>query len=330
MRNIIKSVFMFAAVCFVLSGCTEVQLASHVFKKVAPPPKSQGTFKVGNPYRINGKKYYPQENYDLVETGIASWYGPNFHGKQTANGEIYDMNELTAAHRTLQMPSLVRVTNLENGRSLVVRVNDRGPYSKGRVIDLSKRSAEILGFKNQGTAKVKLQVLKQESLKVAELAKRGQSTNGFELAVNRNEPLPESQTRSVNATMQTPVQTAPQQAPARVQTAAVEPVTSEPLQSVLPGHMKSGNFYPDPIVTEMPVVKTDIFVQAGSFSNKENAMRYAAKLSRHGAVDVYPANIDGKQYFRVRFGPVSDVSAADSLLANLDANGIVNTMIVVD
>ncbi|MCB1556744.1 MAG: septal ring lytic transglycosylase RlpA family protein, partial [Alphaproteobacteria bacterium] len=119
--------FFLFAVAGILSGCTEVTLASHVAKRMNPPPPSSGTFKVGNPYKIEGKTYVPQENYSLVETGIASWYGPQFHGKQTANGEVFDMEELTAAHRTLQMPSLVRVTNLENGRSLIVRVNDRGP-----------------------------------------------------------------------------------------------------------------------------------------------------------------------------------------------------------
>ncbi len=129
-----------------------------------------GKYKVGRPYRIDGIWYYPKVDYDYVETGIASWYGPGFHGKKTANGEIYDQDALTAAHRTLPMPSLVRVTNLQNGRSLVVRLNDRGPFKRGRIIDLSKRSADLLGFTRQGTAKVRVEILEEESRTLAAVA----------------------------------------------------------------------------------------------------------------------------------------------------------------
>jgi rare lipoprotein A len=123
--------FGLLALLVFLGGCSEVELISHVAKTTMPPVRGQGTFKVGNPYKVEGRTYYPAETYDYEETGIASWYGNEFKGKRTANGEIFDPNELTAAHRTLQMPSLVRVTNLDNGRSLIVRVNDRGPYSAG-------------------------------------------------------------------------------------------------------------------------------------------------------------------------------------------------------
>ncbi len=123
-----------------------------------PVPKG---VKVGNPYVINGKTYYPayDDTYDKI--GTASWYGPGFHGKRTANGEIYDQNALTAAHPTLPMPSIVRVTNLENGKSLIVRINDRGPFKANRIIDMSKKSAQELGFK--GLAKVRVQFLKPET-----------------------------------------------------------------------------------------------------------------------------------------------------------------------
>jgi rare lipoprotein A len=112
------------ALCLTLAlgACAEVELASHVAKSTP----SQGSFKVGNPYKVEGQWYNPTETYEMTQTGIASWYGPGFHGKKTANGEIYNMNELTAAHKTLQLPSLVRVTNLDNGKSVIVRVNDRG------------------------------------------------------------------------------------------------------------------------------------------------------------------------------------------------------------
>ena len=125
------------------------------------PPK--GTYKIGDPYQIGSAWYYPSVNYDYDETGIASWYGAKFHGRPTANGEIYDMNGLSAAHRTLPLPSIVRVTNLDNGRSLVLRVNDRGPFARGRIVDASRRSAQLLGFERAGTAKVRVQILARES-----------------------------------------------------------------------------------------------------------------------------------------------------------------------
>ena len=117
-------------------------------------PFSGGEYKIGEPYQIEGRTFYPEESFDYTERGVASWYGPNFHKKKTANGEVFDMNLLTAAHKTLQLPSLVRVTNIENNRSLILRVNDRGPFVKNRIIDVSKKAASILGFQKKGTANV--------------------------------------------------------------------------------------------------------------------------------------------------------------------------------
>lgn len=131
-------------------------------------------YKVGTPYEVAGQWYYPAEDYGYREEGIASWYGPGFHGKRTANGEIYDMNALTAAHKTLPMPSIVRVTSLENGRSLKVRINDRGPFVDGRIIDLSRRSAQLLGMELQGTARVMVEVIPDESMTMKNIA-MGQS-----------------------------------------------------------------------------------------------------------------------------------------------------------
>ena len=122
-----------------------------------------GIYKVGNPYQIAGRWYYPKEDYNYSETGMASWYGEDFNGKMTANGERYNMNTLTAAHRTLPLPCIVKVTNLQNGRSIIARVNDRGPYVKDRIIDLSKHGAQLLGYMGQGTTKVKVEILAKES-----------------------------------------------------------------------------------------------------------------------------------------------------------------------
>lgn len=112
--------------------------------------------KIGKPYQINGQWYYPQMVDHYREIGVASWYGVPFHGRKTANGETYNMHGMTAAHPTLPLPSLARVTNLKNGRSIVVRVNDRGPFAKQRIIDLSRRAAWELGFKDQGTTDVEV------------------------------------------------------------------------------------------------------------------------------------------------------------------------------
>lgn len=117
----------------------------------------RGTYKLGNPYTVAGRTYVPRNDPNYDRTGTASWYGDDFHGRLTANGEVFDMNRLTAAHPTLPLPSLVRVTNVENGRSLVVRVNDRGPFLHNRIIDLSRASAKTLGFQHQGTARVRVQ-----------------------------------------------------------------------------------------------------------------------------------------------------------------------------
>ena len=132
-----------------LGGC-----ASH--HAAGPNTAGRGMYKVGAPYTIDGVTYTPQEEFDHVETGVASWYGPGFHGKYTANGEVYDQSEHTAAHRTLQMPSVVRVTNLDTGRSTTVRINDRGPYARNRVLDLSRAAAEDLGIMRNGTARVRI------------------------------------------------------------------------------------------------------------------------------------------------------------------------------
>lgn len=185
--NALHRFFKFALPVFgvlSLTGCAESQLMSHWAKKVNWPGQEEnaGTYKIGKPYRVGSVWYYPTEDFRMTETGIASWYGPDFHGKRTANGERYDQHELTAAHRTLQMPSLVRVTNLENGRSVVVRINDRGPFAHGRIIDVSKRAAELLGFIGKGTARVRLEVLTRESKQMSEAAKRGMDTSRLTMA----------------------------------------------------------------------------------------------------------------------------------------------------
>jgi rare lipoprotein A len=120
-------------------------------------PKGGGSYRVGQPYTINGQTYRPSENPAYRSEGIASWYGPDFHGRLTANGEVFDMHAISAAHPTMPMPSYARVTNLDNGRSIIVRVNDRGPYARNRIIDVSIGAANALGFYGEGLARVRVE-----------------------------------------------------------------------------------------------------------------------------------------------------------------------------
>src|SRR5471032_3129803 len=156
MRLAVRPAFAAAAVLLAASCSTAPKRPPPPEDHTVTIPPNAGVYKVGQPYQVDNVWYYPREQPDYDETGIASWYGPTFYGHHTANGERYDANGLTAAHRTLPMPVNVRVTNLDNGKSLIVRVNDRGPFTKGRIIDLSERAATLLGYKAQGTARVRV------------------------------------------------------------------------------------------------------------------------------------------------------------------------------
>ena len=133
-----------------VAASPRVTVAKHV-------RRGGGYYMVGKPYEVKGKWYRPREDPGYTVTGLASWYGPNFHGRKTANGEIFDQYALSAAHPTMPLPSYARVTNLENGSSLIVRVNDRGPFAHNRVIDLSARAAKMLGYTKKGVARVRVQ-----------------------------------------------------------------------------------------------------------------------------------------------------------------------------
>jgi rare lipoprotein A len=156
--------------CLVLANCASsgkfagrvdpkygVSSSPRVVAYGEPVPKGGGTYRVGKPYTVGGRVYVPEEDVNYHEEGTASWYGDDFHGRLTANGEVFDMDSLTAAHPTLPMPCYARVTNLSNGKSLIVRVNDRGPYHGNRLIDVSNKAAELLDFKGNGVAHVRVE-----------------------------------------------------------------------------------------------------------------------------------------------------------------------------
>jgi len=168
--SLIARAAIVAGACFILANCASSgKFASRVDPKYGvsssprvvafgePVPKGGGTYRVGKPYTVAGRVYVPEEDTEYREEGLASWYGNDFHGRLTANGEVFDMASLTAAHPTLPMPCYARVTNLSNGKSLIVRVNDRGPYHGNRLIDVSNKAAELLEFKANGIARVRVE-----------------------------------------------------------------------------------------------------------------------------------------------------------------------------
>lgn len=282
------------------------------------PPRSQNSFKVGNPYQISGKWYTPRESYSYDETGIASWYGDQFHGKRTANGEIFDKNALTAAHPTLQMPSLVRVTNLETGRSAVLRVNDRGPFSKSRLIDVSHSAARVLGFEGQGTARVRIQVLDRESRILAEAARQGHPPN-VQMAMAfgpSSVKVDEDTIRVASADSSTSIHT-------RVEESEIPP----PPKTVTKADIEDLNKH---LFRKYPVSPTAIYVQVGAFSNINNAEALKQKLEPIGQTRIFQTTVNGQPFNRVRVGPVQQVDKADALLRRVMAAGYPGARIVVD
>jgi rare lipoprotein A len=275
-------------------------------------PKSAGVYKVGTPYQIDNIWYYPREQPDYDETGIASWYGPTFYGKRTANGEIYDGDKLTAAHRTLPMPVNVRVTNLENGKTITVRVNDRGPYARGRIIDLSRHAAELLDMTQTGTARVRVTYLGRADL-----------DNGA--------PAEETPVEIANALPAAPS--------GKVDTAALgiipgtaaapAPVTpSMPHAAPVSPKVLADN-QPDGKVTKVPVpASTHLYVQVGAFSKLQNAVTLLSRLG--GNLRISTLQRGGQTLYRVRTSPLASIADADAELARITRAGANDAQIVVD
>lgn len=315
-----QALLLFCALATVLAGCTESKVLVDQAKVITNPGPAKPTpYKIGKPYQVGGIWYYPKADYEYNETGIASWYGPGFDGKRTANGEIFDTNGLTAAHKTLPMPSMVRVTNLENGRSIAVRVNDRGPFSAGRVIDLSRRGAQLLGFIEKGTARVRVEIMAEDSqILAAAASKQGgdslppppKAAPAGQVTAGGLEPL-EGTKVSPGAQGQAQAETAP--------AAGAQPVGG---QMVLP--------QPDGKVTQLAVKPTNIYIQAGAFLRQANANQLTGQLKKFGPVRVSPVNVGAQRYYRVRVGPIASVQQADQTLKQMIASGHPESRIVVD
>jgi rare lipoprotein A len=318
------------ALTALLPACAQMQLGATGVKSVqrGAEATSRGLYKVGEPYQINGVWYYPSENYQYDETGIASFYGGersgiDFHGRRTANGEIYDMHSLTAAHQTLPMPSIVRVTNLDNGRQMVLRVNDRGPFAQGRILDVSRRSAQLLGFEQRGTARVRVEILADESRQLkAELTTRTAPSIETVAAAPRTSvssdtlPPPDgARVAAPSVPLPPPSQTLPTAPTGSSQPAPI--VNAGATVAALP---PEAQVRATPALMQTAVRPTTLWVQAGAFSNYESAARLGARLQRYGQTQISQVQSGTQQLYRVRVGPAQSVPDADRLLT--DVSGV--------
>jgi rare lipoprotein A len=278
-------------------------------------PRSEPRSRSGNPpfYDVLGKRYYVlSSNVGYVERGVASWYGPGFHKVRTSTGEIYDMYGMSAAHKTLPLPAYVRVTNLQNGRSIVVRVNDRGPFVGNRIIDLSYTAASKLDMLRNGTAMVEVR-----SLDAAPA------------------PAPALET-PITAADSAPAAAPLTASPLEAASPAAAPLTASPLEAASPAAAVAGSVVAGSAVAGAPVaqvaVPAALFIQAGAFSDPKNAERLVEKLrgGGYGKIFVRDNEIAGRRMYRVRIGPVPSVAEFDRIVAALERVGVHDAHLALD
>ena len=301
---------------FALAGCSEVKLALHVVKKLSletletqeteplPPSAEEEGYKLGSPYEIDHVWYFPSYDSNYDRTGVASWYGHPFHGRATANGEHYDMNEVTAAHPTLPLPSRVRVTNLENGRQLVVRVNDRGPFVDGRIIDVSRRAAQLLGFYRNGLAEVRVEYLGLDRLE-PDVPWPVDSPN---IVVAEGTPAIAGKPRQPESAAATVA--LPPDKPVR--TASARPPRAEDRGKVTSGGRPGGR----------------LLVEAAVLEGRAAADRLGASMRTLGDVAVEAERRGGRIVYAVRIGPVDSDDEAATILTQLNRAGLTESHII--
>jgi peptidoglycan lytic transglycosylase len=292
MSNALRSVAAFVAglslLLTVLSlvGCSSKMkrdpfagIGSPMYKGSGPLPKGGGRYVVGEPYEVAGVWFYPKEESDYDKTGTASWYGPQFHRRMTSNGEWFDMEYLSAAHPTLPLPSYAKVTNLENGRQIVVRVNDRGPFVDSRIIDLSRKSADALGFRRWGTAPVRVQYIGP-----APLDDQGSHLAAMNQELRRGTPIG----RMIAAA------------------GGAGPGTGLAIASVAPP--MAGNR-----LDLVPAPEPGYFIQVGAFANPDNAERARFNLANLGQVEITPVSASAGMLYKVTLRPASAGVAGETL-----------------
>lgn len=264
------------------------------------------------PYQIRGVWYYPAEQPDYDERGTASWYGEQFHNRQTADGEIFDMELVSAAHKTLPLPSIVEVTNLDNGRTLTVRVNDRGPFVEGRIIDLSRAAADELGFLSKGLANVRVRYLgpaERVGARPVQIAAATPPKPPAEIGPRAVVPPPSPLLRpGAPQIMALPLQSA---------SAVVAPPPASAPQPPLVQR-----------VSAPPVIAGPFRVQAGAFSDLDNARRVADRLAQAGQTAIEPAETAQGRLYRVVVGPGVDANGAELLRARVAEAGFPSALVV--
>lgn len=288
-------------------------------KKTLAPKKA-----TSRPYVIKGVTYHPQEHYEYEDEGTASYYGvrDGFHGKKTATGEVYDAHKITAAHKTLPLPSIVRVTNLDNGRSLTVKVNDRGPFPKGRIIDVSEKCAHLLGFYNKGTANVRVQSLVEETLALHK------DPHGHVpvMTASTHEPAPAKNKKKAD-----------------VMLAAAQPPKPQPgwvAVNDLVQPKKKGVTYAQntPKLNQNPtsplaasVTPGGCYIKAGTFSRLQNAESLSNKLKNLTAkvpVRLNTVAVNKTPMFTVKIGPIKNSQEAEQLIQKMAKAGHYDAQIV--
>lgn len=312
-----------------LGGCAEVQLGSHLFKKrLNEGCQTEGAPKVGNPYLVDGIRYEPMKSsLEYREKGIASWYGSDFHGKSTANGECYNMYAFTAAHKTLPLPTVVRVTNLENNRSVVVKVNDRGPFVRGRIMDLSYAAAQSLDIVRYGTAPVLI-----EAIGGPHHYANGYRGGSYKLAnqLGRNDQIAETLPSIVPQTADeedlAPLPATPQ--PTKAEIAQERKLGVPPPAENLPAPPA----YEDRVFTDTEALtKTQVYVQVGAYGEETNAITQQQTLARlYPTASISAVQSGAKTLHRVRAGPFRSVADAEAALDKIVSAGFNGAQIKVE
>jgi rare lipoprotein A len=294
-----------------LVACATPRYPSHATGATSKPGAAPGVRKVGKPYQVGGIWYVPQEDPSYDRRGIASWYGDAFHLKATANGEVFDMNTVSAAHTTLPLPSMVEVTNLDNGRKLVVRVNDRGPFVDNRIIDLSREAATQLGFHRAGLANVRVRYVGPAPLLGPA---DGLRTASAKPLPTRASGLPPAAVASAAAV--DPVMELAAGSPPRLAVARLEPISSQALPPITGSAISSTSLYATPGATPVAVAQapaTGLRIQAGAYSSQVNAQRAVAQLSSAGSASIETVQRDGMMLYRVVMPAPADEAAAYAL-----------------
>ena len=321
MRWSIQQAVLVVAAILYLAGCSSHRETHHGFKAAkldpfagagspyyrgsGPIPFGGGRYQVGNAYQVAGRTFTPHEQPDYDISGLASWYGEAFHRRKTSNGEWFDMNTLTAAHATLPLPSYALVTNLENDRQVVVRINDRGPFVDTRVIDVSKKAADVLGYRQKGIAHVRVQLLG-----IAPLNDHGSHLMAMNQALGNGASMQQLASLANNPS-----------ARSNVQVAAVsvkrKKAFSEPLQQA--------SFEAPPQQFEP---SAGYIVRVAVFHSLDNAQTVYQTLANVAPTQIIKAVGANGPLYRVQMGPIDNMDDAQTALETAMANGFEDARII--